>query len=86
MTTNALKIPVHLGDLTGSNGNAFAIMGAVSSSGRQLRVSVDHILAEMQTGDYEHLLDTVLLYCDDLDGSIEDLREQENFDLDEEDE
>jgi hypothetical protein len=78
-----MKLPVHLGNLSGSAGNAFAIMGAVQSSARQMtRAGIPFdaapIIQKMQEGDYDHLLDTVLEFCDDLDDSIATLRSGED--------
>ena len=45
-------------DLTGPDGNAFALMGTVKRVGKQLgfeRNKIDGILSEMQSGDYENL-------------------------------
>ena len=88
------KIPVHLGNLSGPEGNAFSIMGQVKRNGRDLarafpnrapliETVVDKCINEMMEGDYDHLLDTVLTYCTDLDGSIEALRESTNWDEEE---
>lgn len=87
------KIPVHLGFLGGPQGNAFAILGAVQWSVTQLkrndpqrREVWDALWAaferEATRGDYQHLLDTVLVFCDDLDDSIADFRDAEQDDDD----
>lgn len=77
------KIPVHLGDLTGPDGNAYVIMGRVIRNWHQYmwantphrQPAIQELLTRFErealSGDYEHLLNTVLLYCDDLDGSVE---------------
>lgn len=83
------KIPVHLGDISGSGGNAFTIIGQVKRNGKQyarhmgdkhreplVLMLLDHCVAQMMAGDYEHLLDTVLTYCADLDESILSLRDR----------
>ena len=49
--------------LTGNDGNAFAIMGAIQKALRQHDVPQDDInavLAEMKSGDYDHLLQTAM--------------------------
>jgi len=44
-------------DLTGSNGNAFYLLGRVKGLARQLDLDASKIQAEMMEGDYEHLLE-----------------------------
>ena len=45
-------------DLTGPDGNAFALMGLANRLGKQLGLKeIPRILEEMQAGDYEHLLE-----------------------------
>jgi hypothetical protein len=49
--------------LTGRDGNAFAIMGAVGNALRAAKVSQDEInefYTEARMGDYDHLLQTVM--------------------------
>jgi hypothetical protein len=43
-------------DLTGPDGNAFALMGMAKSLARQLGKDGNAITEEMMAGDYEHLL------------------------------
>lgn len=43
-------------DLTGPEGNAFALMGYATSFGRQLELDVPQIIDEMKSGDYENLV------------------------------
>jgi len=43
-------------DLTGPDGNAFALMGMARKWAKQLGKDGKAIMAEMQSGDYEHLL------------------------------
>jgi len=46
-------------DLTGPDGNAFALMAYAQNFGKQLgwdRVKVQELINEMMEGDYEHLL------------------------------
>lgn len=50
-------------DLVGQDGNAFAIMGAVSRALRRAGVSkeeIDIYLKESRSGDYDHLLQTAM--------------------------
>lgn len=46
--------------LTGTDGNAFAVLAAVSSALRRggYRDEVDEFMAEAMSGDYDHLLAT----------------------------
>ena len=43
-------------DLTGPDGNAYALMGYASNLAKQLGEDFDPIRKEMMSGDYEHLL------------------------------
>ena len=43
-------------DLTGPDGNAFNLLGLASKFGRQLGLNTEAILYEMQSGDYENLV------------------------------
>ena len=43
-------------DLTGPDGNAFALMGYASRFAKQLGKDASKITAEMMSGDYENLL------------------------------
>ena len=46
-------------DLTGPDGNAFALMGKARNFARQLGWSPEEVtkmLSDMQSGDYEHLV------------------------------
>jgi DNA-directed RNA polymerase subunit K/omega len=43
-------------DLTGPQGNAYALMGMASRYARQLGLDSDAVLAEMQEGNYENLV------------------------------
>lgn len=54
-------------DLTGPQGNAFYLMGVVKQTFRRSGAPElgDHIIREMQKGDYEHLLKTFDLYLGD---------------------
>ncbi len=53
--------------LVGRDGNAFVIMGAVSSALRKAKVEkaeIDACMAEMTSGDYDHLLQTAMEWVD----------------------
>lgn len=43
-------------DLTGPDGNAFALMGYASQFCRQIGIDKKKVLQEMMAGDYENLL------------------------------
>lgn len=45
-------------DLTGPDGNAFVLLGNAQHLAEKLGLDSDAILAEMQAGDYEHLVET----------------------------
>lgn len=45
-------------DLTGPEGNAFALMGFARKLARQCDMDDGKILDEMKNGDYEHLVNT----------------------------
>ena len=47
--------PVEI-DLTGPDGNAFALMGYAKSLARQLNLDFKSIQTEMMSGDYENLI------------------------------
>tara|TARA_B100001094_G_scaffold177080_1_gene171051 strand:- start:409 stop:624 length:216 start_codon:yes stop_codon:yes gene_type:complete len=44
-------------DLTGPDGNAFALMGYAKRFAKQLDLDSNKIINEMTSGDYEHLLE-----------------------------
>ena len=44
-------------DLTGSDGNAFALMGYAKQFAKQLGLDSNKIINEMTSGDYENLLE-----------------------------
>lgn len=44
-------------DLTGPQGSAFALMGIASNLAKQLDKDASAIVQEMQSGDYEHLVE-----------------------------
>ena len=43
-------------DLTGPDGNAFALMGYAKAFAKQLGLDGDAIIKDMMSDDYEHLL------------------------------
>lgn len=59
MTTETIKYPEIEVELVGNDGNAFAIMGAVSKALKRAKVSeaeVNQYMAESMSGDYDNLL------------------------------
>tara|TARA_R110000744_G_scaffold343675_1_gene448897 strand:+ start:23 stop:241 length:219 start_codon:yes stop_codon:yes gene_type:complete len=52
-------------DLTGPDGNTFALMGYASRFARQLGLNSSEIINEMKSGDYEHLLEVFDNYFGD---------------------
>ena len=52
-------------DLTGPDGNAFALMGYANRFAKQLKLPSEKITSEMMKGDYEHLLQTFDKYFGD---------------------
>ena len=43
-------------DLTGSEGNAYVLMGYARTLSKELDLDVDSILQDMMSSDYDHLL------------------------------
>ena len=67
MMPNTVKM-----QLVGLDGNAFALMGAFSFNARKQgwgTTAIDLVLAECKSGDYDHLLCTLM---DNIDDSEED--------------
>jgi hypothetical protein len=52
-------------DLTGPDGNAFALMAYAQRFARQLGLDSKQILAEMKSGDYENLISVFDSYFGD---------------------
>lgn len=62
-----IKYPDIEVDLSGGNGNAFAIMGAVSRALRRAGVDKaerDAFMAEATSGDYDHVIQTAMAWVD----------------------
>lgn len=54
-------------ELDGVNGNAFMIMGVWRRQAVKEGWSndeIDAVLGEAKSGDYDHLLQTIMLYCE----------------------
>lgn len=66
-------------ELVGVDGNAYAVMGVFSRQARRegwTQEEIDLVLEEAQSGDYNHLLCTIMTYCEPKDEE-EDEQEQE---------
>ena len=53
--------------LVGLDGNAFSVMGAFSQAARKSQWNkdeIDIVLKEAMSGDYDHLLQTILTYTE----------------------
>jgi len=64
---NGIRYPEVAVELVGSDGNAFAILGAVGKALRRAGVSKeerDAFFAEATAGDYDHLLATAMRWVD----------------------
>ena len=60
-----VKYPDITVQLTGTNGNAFAVMGSVRKAMRRNDVSpedIDAFMKEAMSGDYDNLLSTCMKY------------------------
>lgn len=60
MTNTNKKVQLQL---VGLNGNAFALMGAFSTAARRQgwsKTEIDAVLTECRSGDYDHLLATLI--------------------------
>lgn len=73
--------------LVGLDGNAFSLMGAFQRQARRegwAQAEIDEVLHECQSGDYDHLLATLISVCDEPEDTDEDTDEEDPED-DEED-
>jgi len=52
-------------DLTGPDGNAFALMSYARQFAKQLKIDHKPIIDDMMSGDYEHLLEVMEKYFGD---------------------
>ena len=67
-------------ELVGVDGNAYAVMGVFSRQARREKWSqeeIDSVLQEAIDGDYDHLLSTIMTYCEPQDNTED---EDENQD------
>jgi hypothetical protein len=57
-------------DLVGLNGNAVSLMGAFQRQARREKwtpVEIETVLTECQSGDYDHLVATLMDHCESPD-------------------
>ncbi len=72
------KLPKVILQLVGENGNAFAIMGRWQRAAKRAGwppAEIARVLAEMRSGDYDHLLQTVMANSEEPN---EDVMEEED--------
>ena len=62
-------------DLSGQDGNGFALMGHAKNFARQMGLDGDEIVYEMRQGDYEDLVDVFKRY---FDGVVEVINHEED--------
>ena len=62
-------------DLSGKDGNAFALMGHAKNFAKQMGLDGKEIVYEMQQGDYEYLVDVFKRY---FDGVVEVIDHEED--------
>jgi len=54
-------------ELVGLDGNAFALMGTFAEQARRedwTKAEIDEVLTECKSGDYNHLLRTLMAHCE----------------------
>jgi len=67
MTTFEIRYPEIEVQLTGGDGNAFAVLGAVTKALKHAGIDKeerDEFMAEAMAGDYDHLLQTAMKWVD----------------------
>lgn len=67
--------------LVGQDGNAFALMGAFQRQARRegwTKEEIDAVIKECMSGDYNHLLTTLMDVCEDPDEDDGDFDEDED--------
>ncbi|REE80690.1 hypothetical protein BX611_2342 [Lutibacter oceani] len=68
-------------DLVGVNGNAFAIMGVFKRQAKRegwTQEEIDTVLKEAKSGDYDHLLATIVNHCEALEDDNINTEDYEN--------
>ena len=54
-------------DLVGLDGNAFVLMGTFAEQARRegwTKAEINKVLTECKSGDYDHLLQTLIAHCE----------------------
>ena len=54
-------------ELTGTDGNAFAVMGTVRNAMKEVgrtQDEMDEVMHDMMSGDYNHLMSVVMNVCE----------------------
>lgn len=62
MTTKKINL-----ELEGLDGNAFALLGAFNRQAKREgwnETEIKEVITEAQSGDYDHLLQTLMAHCD----------------------
>ena len=69
-------------ELVGVDGNAYAVMGVFSRQARRegwTQEEIDSVLEEAQSGDYNHLLSTIMTYCEPQDEEEQKEEEEQEY-------
>lgn len=67
-------------ELVGLDGNAFALMRAFRQQARKegwTKEEIDEVLEECKSGDYNHLLCTLMEYCQSPEDNEDDFEDEE---------
>lgn len=70
MTDKKVKL-----NLVGLDGNAFSLLGAFQAQARKegwTKEEIAEVREEAMSGDYDHLLQTLMAHCDDMEDSEDD--------------
>ncbi len=62
-------------DLVGTDGNAYSVMGLFRKQARKegwTATEIEAVLLEAMSGDYDHLLATILLHTEEPDDEVND--------------
>ena len=76
---NPIKKRVRL-TLVGRNGNAFALLGAFTNAAKKegwTAEEIETVTSEAMSGDYNHLVATLMNYSDDPDEDANEPRDDE---------
>ncbi len=70
MVTNLVNGKVVKMNLVGLDGNCFSLMGHFQQNGRRqgwTKNEIDVVLKECMSGDYDHLLQTLMVHTEEVD-------------------